>query len=215
MNVRDRLHIAAQMVNEVKVSAAEQTQPLSISALDLLHSRASASKFGDKRPSRTEIDSILRAAVTAADHGRLRPWRFIVIEGEGRAKLGALIAKGFEAANPAATPEAIQREADKPLRAPVVVALIAKTDKSHKVPVIEQVLAAGAAGAHLMLAANALGFGCAWKTGAPAYDPIVREGLGYGEDDMIVGFFYIGTDLKAGPALPRADIGAVTDYWTS
>src|SRR3546814_11493139 len=78
-------------------------------------------------------------------------------------------------------------------------------DKTHKVPVIEQQYAAAAAGAHLMLAAKALGFGSNWKTGAPAYHPIVRNGLGFGDDVAIIGFFYIGTEPKPSP-LQRASI---------
>ncbi|MET0547123.1 MAG: nitroreductase [Caulobacterales bacterium] len=197
------------------MSTIEKTSPTSLSALELLHSRASAIKLGEPGPSQGDIEAILRAAVTAADHGRVRPWRFIVMQGEGRNKLGALMAQSFQAANPAASPEDLQREANKPLRAPVIIALVAKTDSKHKIPVIEQILAAGAAGAHLMLAANALGYGVTWKTGAAAYDPLVRDGLGFADGDVIIGFFYIGTDPKIGAPPPRAEIGAVTDYWTS
>jgi nitroreductase len=92
-----------------------------------------------------------------------------------------------------------------------VIALICKPAVGHKVPVIEQHAAVAAAGAHLMLAAKALGFGAAWKTGAPAYHPAVREGLGLDEADTIVGLFYIGSEPQPSP-LPRATLDSVVTY---
>lgn len=182
-------------------------------ALGLLLSRSSAARFEAPAPRDAEIDLMLRAAVTAADHGRIRPWRFIVMEGDGRKRLSALMVEALRARNPNASDEELQKEGGKALRPPVVIALIAQPDRNHKVPVEEQIHATAAAGAHLMLAANALGYGCAWKTGAAATDPIVRKGLGFGDGDVIVGFFYIGTDPAGGSPLPRAAIDGVTQFW--
>src|SRR3546814_10363340 len=88
-----------------------------------------------------------------------------------------------------------------------------RMDRASRVPVIEQQLAVGGAGAHRMLAAKALGFGSSWKTGSSAYHRIVRNGLGFGEDATVIGFFYVGTEPKPSP-LARASTEDVVQYWT-
>lgn len=181
-------------------------------ALDLLLHRASALQFAEPGPTEAQLQQILMAAVTAADHGRLRPWRFIVFEGSGRERLGNMMAEQARAVQPEADDKALSKARAKALRAPTVVALICKPTVGHKVPVIEQQAAVAAAGAQLMLAANAIGFGTAWKTGAAAYHPVVRAGLELDDDDTIVGLFYIGSELRASP-LPRATLESVVRYY--
>jgi nitroreductase len=182
------------------------------SSLKLLLTRASALKFAEPGPSREQIDSMLKAAVTAADHGRIRPWRFVVMQGEGRKRLGDLLAKVQAAIKPDTSEDTLEKTREKALRAPLVIAVVCQADSSHDVPVLEQQFATAAAGAQLMLAARALGFGSNWKTGTPAYHPIMREGLGFGAQDAIIGFFYIGSEPKASP-LPRASTEAVVQFW--
>jgi nitroreductase len=179
--------------------------------LDLLLRRTSAVQFAEPGPTEAQLQTILTAAVTAADHGRLRPWRFMVFEGSGRERLGDLMAEHVRADKPGADAKDCDKARAKALRAPTVIALICKPTVGHKVPVIEQQAAVAAAGAHLMLAANALGFGAAWKTGAAAYHPAVRAGLGLGDEDMIVGLFYIGSEPQSSP-LPRATLDSVVQY---
>jgi len=180
-------------------------------ALDLLLHRASALQFAEPGPTDAQLQQILAAAVTAADHGRLRPWRFIVFEGSGRERLGDLMAEQVRADKPEAEARDLDKARAKALRAPTVIALICKPTVGHKVPVAEQQAAVAAAGAHLMLAANALGFGAAWKTGAAARHNAVRTGLGLSEDDTIVGLFYIGSEPHPSP-LPRATLESVVQY---
>jgi nitroreductase len=182
------------------------------STIDLLTRRASAVRLAEPGPTREQIDLILTAAVTAADHGRIRPWRFVVMQGNGRNRLANLMVEEQRAGNPAVSEADSEKTRAKAMRAPVVIALVCKANAAHKVPVFEQQLAVAAAGAHLMLAANALGFGSSWRTGAPAYHAIVRKGLGFGADDAIIGFFYVGTETQPSP-LPRASIESVVQYW--
>jgi nitroreductase len=94
---------------------------------------------------------------------------------------------------PAATSEALQRERQKPLRAPLIIVVAAVCNATAKIPPIEQILAAGAAAQNIMLAAPALGFGAMWKTGDAAYDDTVKVALGLVAEDSIVGFLYLGT----------------------
>ncbi|WP_176489124.1 nitroreductase family protein [Rhizorhabdus dicambivorans] len=181
--------------------------------IDLLTTRASAIKLVEPGPSEEQLASILKAAVSAADHGRLRPWRFVVIRGDGRRRFGDLLARVQQDADPAASETQLESARAKAMRAPVIIALLCEADPASKVPVIEQQFAAAAAGAHLMLSAKALGFGSNWKTGSAAYHPIVREGLGCGRDGSIIGFFYIGTEPKPSP-LARAPIESVVRHWS-
>lgn len=189
-----------------------KTSLLPPSAVDQLLTRASTSRFGEAGPSRLQIDTMLAAAVTAADHGRLRPWRFVVMQGAARNRLANLMMQQVLSDNPEASDAECRRAHEKAFRAPLVIALLCKPRVGHKVPVIEQQSAAAAAGAHLMLAANALGFGAAWKTGAAAYHSVVRDGFGLEEQDSIIGFFYIGEDASPRP-LPRANVHGVVEYW--
>ena len=201
-----------QRANREDILSIETLSRAPTAFIDLLTERASAIKLAEPGPSPEQLSAMLKAAVSAADHGRIRPWRFVVIEGEARKRFGNLLAEAHRDANPECTEEQLDQVRAKALRAPTIVALLCKMDKTHKVPVIEQQYAAAAAGAHLMLAAKALGFGSNWKTGAPAYHPIVRNGLGFGDDVAIVGFFYIGTEPKPSP-LQRASIDSVVQYW--
>lgn len=180
--------------------------------LALLKGRASAIRLAEPGPSREQVLEMLEAAITVADHGRIRPWRFVVIQGKGRQRFGDLMAEAQKIAKPHLSEGELEKVRAKAFRAPVIVVLLCQAATGHKVPVIEQQMAVAAAGAHLMLAARALGFGSNWKTGAPAYEPVVREGLGFGDDTSIIGFFYIGTEPQPSP-LSRATIGSAVQYW--
>ena len=127
--------------------------------IHLLLGRSSALKLTEPAPSQEQIEIMLKAAVTAADHGRIRPWRFVVMQGEGRKRLGDLLAKVQGAIEPGTSDDSLEKARDKALRAPLVIALVCQADPAHKVPVLEQQFATAAAAAQLMLAAKALGFG--------------------------------------------------------
>ena len=160
--------------------------------LTLLQNRATPARLATPAPSAEELDRILAAAVRAPDHGRLRPWRFIVVAGEARERLGDLMVRRLKETQPE-IPEAVaDREREKPLRAPLIVVVAAKVQPG-KIPVIEQQIAAGAAAQNIQLAAHALGYGVMWKTGWPAYDSGIKAAFGLGEEDSIIAFLYVGT----------------------
>lgn len=163
-------------------------------ALTTLRTRVSVPKLTVPAPSGDSLDAILESAMRAPDHGKLRPWRLHLIEGVGREKLGGLMADALRRRDPEAPPPLLEREAAKPLRAPLIVVVAAKVDAEHpKIPVIEQILAAGCAAQNIQLAAHALGFGCMWRTGAAARDPGLKAAFGLDEDDELVGFLYLGS----------------------
>jgi nitroreductase len=174
-------------------------------ALDLMLSRESAMKLVSPGPSAADLEQIFNSAVRAPDHGRLRPWQFIVIGSEQRERFGQVMADCLRRRNPAVSEAELQRERDKALRAPTIVAVGAKVKKGHKIPEVEQIASATAAAQTIMLAAPALGYGAVWKTGAAAYDPVVKVALGLTADDDIVGFLYIGTPAGGPSPIPRPE----------
>ncbi len=162
-------------------------------AYEAIITRVSPLEIGDPAPDEATERKILAAALRAPDHGRLHPWRFITIRGEGRNRLGDVFASALQRRDPKATPEVLDRERQKPLRGPLLVVVVARIDELSRIPAVEQLLSAGAAAQNIMLASHALGFGALWKTGEAAYDPIVKEALGLEASDAIVGLLYIGT----------------------
>jgi nitroreductase len=172
-------------------------------ALTAIRTRASASKLAEPGPTPEQLDLILKLGIRAPDHGRLSPWRFVVIEGEARARFGQAIADIRRRRPPEPTERELEREAEKAMRAPTIVAVAAHITNPERIPPIEQILAAGAAAQNMMLAAHAMGLGAMWKTGTAAYDGELKKTLGLDEDDHIVAFLYIGTPLSFAP--PRRD----------
>ncbi len=160
--------------------------------LESIMSRVSAVTLKDPGPTNEDLRLILKAATRAPDHGKLQPWRFVVIEGTARERFGDVTASALKARRPDITAIELQREREKIFRAPTTVAVIAKIIEGKIMPV-EQLLAVAAATQNMILAAHALGYGTMWKTGDAAYDATVKEFLGFEAADAVVGFIYLGT----------------------
>ena len=162
-----------------------------------LQTRASAARLAEPGPGLEDLDRLLQAAVRAPDHGRLRPWRLIVLEGAVREAFTAAAAEAKRARLPAMTAEQLAAERDKMNRSPTIVVVGCSVNREQtKVPEIEQVVAVGAAAQNLFLAAHDLGYGVMWKTGAAAYDPAVKATVGLRPDDHIVAIMHLGARLK-------------------
>jgi nitroreductase len=174
-------------------------------AIDALLLRRSARTLTDPGPDAGALELILSAAARAPDHGRLRPWRFIVVRGAARERFGALLADQLRRSHPATPPETLERERLKAFRAPLIIVVAAHCEAGGKIPLIEQILSAGAAAHAMLLAAVALGFNAMWKTGAAAYDGAVKQALGLALEDAIVGFIYLGTESGERPGAPRSE----------
>lgn len=187
-----------------------------MNVFDALLNRRSVSPrlLTDPGPSDEQIDLMLRAGTRAADHGRLRPWRFVVVRGEARRKLGDVFAAARRERDPQATEADLAKERAKPLRAPLVVGLGAHVlHDNEAIRPIDQVLAAAAAGQNILLAAFALGFGAMWLTGSNCHDPNVKRALGLTEADAIAGFLYVGTLTEALPAPVNEPLGETKVLW--
>jgi nitroreductase len=161
-------------------------------AIEALTSRGTAKTYGDTPPSKEHLAIVLQAAVRAPDHGRLRPWRFMLIEGSQRRRFGELLAASALRRIPGLSEGDVTRERDKAMRAPLIIVVACRIVPGTKVPAIEQILAAGAAAQNILLALHTLGYVAAWKTGEAAYDTEIKRALGFAADDHIVGFIYTG-----------------------
>lgn len=162
-------------------------------ALDALFNRVSVARLGEPAPTPEQRELLLRAALRAPDHGQLRPWRFLTIEGEAREALGELFARA-ELARDAQVPTAVlDKVRAMPLRAPLLMVVIACIREHPKVPASEQLLAAGCAAHGILLAAHALGLGAIWRTGELSHDATVHAGLGLAGNEQLLGFLYLGT----------------------
>lgn len=166
-----------------------------------IRSRASAVKLGEPAPTQEQVRTILEAGLRAPDHGRLKPWRFVVLEGAARNKLGDAMANVLRKKAPQSTQAQLDGERAKPMRAPTIIVVAARTMKG-KIPEIEQIAAVAAGVQNMFLTAHALGLGAMWKTGGAAYDPDVKTTLGLLPEDHIVAFLYLGTTLSPGPVIP-------------
>lgn len=182
-------------------------------ALDLLTTRSSSPRLEAPGPGPDALERMFQAALRAPDHARLRPWEFVVIEGDARARLGQLIADSMAAEKPASTAEELERARGLPLRAPLLIAVVARLREHPKVPAEEQLLSAGCSAHALLLAANAQGFGGIWRTGFPATSPGVRRGLGLGASDVLVGYLYLGTPAQPAAVAAAPDPAGFVRRW--
>ncbi len=167
-------------------------------ALELLKTRRSVKpmEMTGPAPAASEIDTLLTIAARVPDHGKLKPWRFIVFEGDGREKAGEIIAQAFRATHPEATSDQIEFERKRLARAPLVIGVVSRAAPHVKIPEWEQQLSAGAAAMNLVTAAHALGFAASWITEWYAYDRAVLDKLGLAENERIAGFVHIGRPVK-------------------
>ena len=179
--------------------------------MGLLHRRA-VGKLQEPAPNAEQLLQIQRAALNVPDHARIRPWRFLTVAGEARNKLGALYVHAGLSDEPDMSADAQQKLQDNPLRAPLLVVVIAKVQDHPKVPRDEQLLSAGCAAHNMLLAAQALGFAGIWRTGPMATHAVVKQGLGLSASEEIVGFIYLGTAAMVPKAPEALDLA---DYWQS
>ena len=172
-----------------------------------------AKALAEPAPDDRQLRKILKTALTAPDHGRLHPYRFISIRGDARHRLSEVFGAATLRRDPDVDPAYLKKQQDKPLRSPLIVVVVAQLIDSPKIPEIEQMLSAGAAAHNVLLAANALGFGSIWLTGDNAYDAHVRDELGLADNERIIGFIYIGTPVIELPPRPIPEVSTHHSEW--
>jgi nitroreductase len=164
-------------------------------ALELLQTRSSTPSrlLQAPGPTRTQLEQMLELAMRVPDHGKLTPWRFVLIAGDARQQLSELLVERFLALKADSPPEAIDKERQRFLFAPCIVAVIASITPAHKIPESEQHASASAVCMQLLNAAQALGFGAQWLTAWAAYDAMIKARLGLTTNEHIAGFIHIGS----------------------
>ncbi len=187
-----------------------------MNALEAIRRRRSVARLGEPGPDEEQLRQILAAAACAPDHEELRPWRFVVLLGEEKDAFGEVLVSALlhraEEEGWSPTEGQISKERTKFNRAPVVVAF-GCVPKAHKIPAHEQLLSTAAAAENALIAATALGFHSIWRTGQPAYDPVVKTALGLEQGDSIVGWLYIGTAKKAPEERAEPNLDGLVTYW--
>ncbi len=182
-------------------------------ALTLLQQRNSASKLCEPAPDAAEMAEVFAAAARAPDHARLRPWRFRLVEGEARRRLGELYAEAALRRQPSLGEAELDKYRRQPLRAPMLIVVSAVVQQHPKVPKIEQLLSAGCAAYASLLAIEALGYAGIWRTGDHAFDRHVMSGLGMLDNEEIVGFLYVGSRDGAAKPLPEIAASDFVETW--
>ncbi len=178
-------------------------------AITALHTRKASPKLVEPAPSEEELKQIYQAALRAPDHAMLRPWRYLVVKGEARNKLGELF---VEAIHPD-TEEKRTKLLNAPLRAPMIIIAVATITEHPKVPAVEQIASSAAAVQNMSLAAHALGYASIWRTGAVAFSNAVKEKLGLNHSDEIVGLLYLGSSPYENLPVPEISIDDYFEDW--
>lgn len=179
-------------------------------ALTALHARVSVPRLVGPAPSKAQQEALFKAALRTPDHAYLRPWRFLMLEGEDLEHLGMLFGQAALAQTADLSADTLARYQGLPLRAPLMIIAISRHVPHPKVPRIEQEMSCAVAVGNMLVAAHAMGLGAVWRTGDLAYDPIVRRGLGLVEDEQIAAFLYIGSPAGERKSVPEL---AIDDYF--
>jgi nitroreductase len=182
--------------------------------LTALRNRRSVSKVSDEEPPEALIRTMLEAATWAPNHFLTEPWRFFVLRGDARVRLGAAMgdAAAMREDDPELADAARAKIAGKPLRAPYVIAVAVEPDQRDKIVELEEIAATAAAAQNMLLAAEALGLGAIWRTGWACYCPQVREFLGLSERATVLGFVYVGYTAQPAPVRVRQPVDAVARW---
>jgi nitroreductase len=186
------------------------------SPLAYLRSRRSgkAREMVGPGPGDTELETMIALAARTPDHGKLSPWRFVIVPEERRTEFALLLRRALDENNPDAT-DAHRNKADEFARSgEALVVLLSAPVHGHKVPVWEQELSVGAAAMNLLHAAHVQGYVGSWLTGWAAYDPLVRDAFCMGPHERIAGFFFFGSPGRTLEERPRPDASLVVRRWT-
>jgi nitroreductase len=164
-------------------------------------------------PDDAQLRQILGTAMRVPDHGKLNPWRFVVVPADQRDAFADMLQQAYRAQSPGAGRMELDAMAQFAKQAPTLVAVLSTPVPGSAIPVWEQQLSSGAACMNMLTAAHALGFVGSWLTGWPAYNGDVRNSLGGGEHDRVAGFIFIGTASRDLDERPRPAYEAVVSTW--
>jgi nitroreductase len=185
-------------------------------ALALLQQRHSvpARQLGEPAPDDVTLHALLEAAIRVPDHGKLVPFRLILLRGEAKLRFGERLAAISSRNHPEFAGAKLEKERARYTFAPLVIAVVVRIHAESKVPEIEQKLCAGNVAYNLLLGAFALGYGAQWLTGWAAYDREAAAVLGLAAHEHVVGFVHMGTPQVEVPDRDRPALADVIETWT-
>lgn len=184
--------------------------------INWINSRRSIGNLTIPAPSDEQIQQAIECAMTAPDHKKLKPWRFIIIKGQARHEFGRALLLAEEAKaernSETLTEKTKQKTLGMPLRAPVIIAVVTRMQYHEKVPAYEQMLSAGASVQNLILALKAQGFSTVWRTGTLANEPAVKSYFNVGFEDYVTAFVYVGKSACDFPNRGDIDTTGFIEY---
>jgi len=180
--------------------------------INLMQNRRSTPLLTTPSPSEAQWQECIKAGMSAPDHGKLKPWRFMLVAGDERKTLGRIFLESLEAQGSVSEQQA-ERTKNLLLRAPEVLVVAAKVDHEHKIPAVEQLCAVATAAQNIQLALTSLGYGCMWRTGGFASDPHVMAAFDLDPADEIIGFLYVGTPEKQPPERELQSLDTCFSQW--
>ncbi|MCE0745191.1 nitroreductase [Acetobacter sicerae] len=183
-------------------------------ALESLLSRSSTDALTKPAPKGEELEAILSAVMRAPDHGKLRPWRLVVVKGDARVKLAEKIVESMKRLHADPDPKKLEKRYKRFSTMPMTIVLGMHLRPDDKIPLLEQELAVGAAGMNLLNALHAAGYGAVWVTGDVAYDAVLAEELGFPAPHALAGFFFVGTPEKKDHETKRRPVEPYVAHWT-
>jgi len=163
-------------------------------------------------PDGAQLRAILEVAIRTPDHGKLAPWRFVIVDADQRAAFATVLRDAYLADKPAAGRLEIEAIDQFAHQAPALIVALSKPAHASHIPIWEQELSAGAACMNLLLAVHAAGFVGGWLTGWAAYAPAVRDAFGEA-DEKIAGFIFIGSPTRPLDERPRPEFDSVVRRW--
>ena len=182
--------------------------------IDTILARQSCPKLTLPAPSAEELEQVLLCGMKAPDHARLKPWRFVVLEGAALNKLGEAFLQVKLQQDPHLPQSACEKLLNMPLRAPLMIVAIAELKEHPKVPAIEQIVAVGCAVQNMQLALSSLGYGAMWRTGEMAFTAEVKKYFTAQEADEIVGFLYVGSPACEPKQFDLQQVSETTEFWS-
>ena len=174
-------------------------------AIENILNRVSARQLSSPHPTKDEMLTVYKAALRAPDHAWLRTSSFIEVKDEGLKKLSTIF-HNYGKSLPDISDEILEKYKNAPYRAPMIIILVNSFKEHPKVPSIEQKLSTATAAQNIMLALNAMEYSCIWRTGKFAFNKAIQNGLGLKDNQEILGYLYIGTEIGEKKKIPNLDI---------
>ncbi|SRR5579885_529048 len=184
--------------------------------IDFLRARHStpALQLAEPAPDPGQLRQILQAAIRVPDHGKLVPWRLVVLQGPDKAIYGERLAQLRARIDPETPPKKLEKDRQRFNAAPVVLAVIARIEEDHpKIPAQEQLLSAGCVAYNLLIGAQSLGFGAQWLTGWSCYDRDAAKLLGLADNERTIAYIHVGTPREAAPERERPLLRDIISEW--